>query len=273
MGASQPLSKYEQESASSAQEIILSIRGITLRFGGIVALEDVTFDVPRGVICGLIGPNGAGKTAFFNCISGLYRPNSGSIIYEGTNLLDLPKYRIAELGIGRTFQNLALFPTMSVRRNIMVGGHSHTRGGFLSDAFRLPLASKEERQLDGIAQRLMKELELEDVAENIVSDLPFGTKKRVELARALAGQPKLLILDEPAGGLNHEEVSRLREVILHIRDEYKITILLVEHHMSLVMKVSDKVVVLNFGKKIADGLPDEVCRNSEVICAYLGAEK
>lgn len=259
-------------SARESQGVLLSVRGITVRFGGIVALDDVSFDVQRGSICGLIGPNGAGKTTCFNCVSGLYRPSSGSVMFEGKDLLTLPKYRIAELGVGRTFQNLALFPSMSVRRNIMVGGHCHTRGGFLADALRLPIAAAEERVLEDITQRLIEDLNLEAVAERPVSTLSFGTQKRVELARALAGQPKLLILDEPAAGLNHEEVDRLRDMILAIRADHRVTVLLVEHHMNLVMRVSDKVVVLDFGKKIADGLPEDARRHPEVIRAYLGAE-
>ena len=251
---------------------LLSIDGLSVRFGGIVALDNVSFRVDTGRICGLIGPNGAGKTTLFNVLSRLYRADSGTILFEGKPLLDQPRHSIAPLGIGRTFQNLALFRSMSVRDNVLIGGHCRSRGGFVANALHLPFVAREERRLRERAMRLIETLDLTGVAEVPVAALPFGTQKRVELARALASEPKLLLLDEPAGGLNHEEVGHLRDVIGAIRDRLGVTVLLVEHHMSLVMTVSDRVVALDFGRKIADWTPQEVQRNAEVIKAYLGGE-
>jgi branched-chain amino acid transport system ATP-binding protein len=256
--------------AVQRDDALLRISGLTVRFGGIVALEDVAFDVTRGQIVGVIGPNGAGKTTLFNCLSRLYPFQSGRILFLDQSLVEIPRHRIAALGIGRTFQNLALFRTMNVVQNIMVGAHSQSAGGFLANALRLPVVAREEARVSRQADELIELLDLGAVASSRVADLPFGTQKRVELGRALASRPQLLLLDEPAGGLNHEEVEALAALIRRIRDQFGVTVLLVEHHMGLVMQLSDKVVALNFGKKIAEGLPAAVQRNADVIRAYLG---
>ncbi len=251
---------------------LLQVSELTVRFGGITALDRVSFSAAAGQIVGLIGPNGAGKTTLFNCLSRLYRCDEGDVLFEGRSLLQTPAHGISALGIARTFQNVALFRTMSVRQNIMLGAHCRGSGGFLASALRLPRVGVQERQLGEQADALLELLALGSQAHRRVMDLPFGTQKRVELGRALASRPKLLLLDEPAGGLNHEEVNSLMELLRGIRQKLDLTLLLVEHHMNLVMRISDQVVALNFGRKIADGPPTEVRHNAELIRAYLGTE-
>jgi branched-chain amino acid transport system ATP-binding protein len=259
--------------AASATSSLVAVRGVSVRFGGVVALDRVSFAIKTGELLGLIGPNGAGKTTLFNCVSRLYTPREGDIVFDGRSILTLPPHRMAAIGIGRTFQNLALFRTMSVLDNIRVGSHRLGASDFFSNALRLPWTAREARRLNDVAAELIDFLDLGEVASRCVADLPFGVQKRVELARALASQPKLLLLDEPAGGLNHGEVEDLGRLIRRIRDERRVTVLLVEHHMNLVMSICDKVVALDFGRKIAEGTPAEVQRNDDVILAYLGTTK
>lgn len=248
----------------------LEAKDVTLRFGGVVALDSLSFTAAPDSITALIGPNGAGKTTLFNVVTRLYEPNLGSVLLDGQELLTTKAHDIAQLGIARTFQNLALVPGLTVLDNVMIGEHSNTAGGFVTSLFGLQFLGREQAtRRRGF--ELLDRLDLAQYAKMPAAGLPFGTLKRIELARALASGPSLLLLDEPASGLTHSEVAELGGVIRSIRDEFKLTVLLVEHHMGMVMEISDQVVVMEFGSKIAEGDPVTVRANPVVIEAYLGA--
>jgi branched-chain amino acid transport system ATP-binding protein len=256
--------------AASGREALLSVRNLTMRFGGVTALDRVDFDVFPNEICGLIGPNGAGKTTLFNCLCHVVRPQTGEIRFGGRPMAAVAAHQIGQLGIARTFQNIALFPSLSVRDNVLIACHGEIEGGFLAAALRLPAMQRSERQATEAVEAILALLGLTALGHTTVATLPFALQKRVEFARALALGPRLLLLDEPAGGLSHEEVGDLGVFIRSIRSQFDTAILLVEHHLNLVMDISDRVVVLDFGRKIADGDSATVKADPDVIQAYLG---
>ena len=253
---------------------LLRFAGVSVHFGPIVALTNISFEVKRGEILGLIGPNGAGKTTVFNCLSRLCAVQGGAVDLDGQSLLALAPHEIPRAGIARTFQHVALFDTMTVRDNVLTGTHLRarrgTRAGFFADALRLPAVRRVEGEARAKAEALLEQMGLTSLADTTVADLSFAVKKRVELARSLASDPKLLLLDEPAGGLNHEEVEQLGDLTRDVRDRFAVSIVIVEHHLSFVMRTSDRVVALDFGKVLAEGTPAEMQAHPEVIRAYLG---
>ncbi|GII58699.1 ABC transporter ATP-binding protein [Planotetraspora thailandica] len=251
-------------------QAFVEVRDLTLRFSGVTALEDVGFDVGGGQICGLVGPNGAGKSSLFNCVSGYYRPSAGSIRVAGQDVLGVPAHRKVRLGIARTFQHPALQPERTVLDNVLLGGHSTLPGSVLSAMLALPGGRRRERALAAEARELLALLGLAGVERTPAGDLPYGSQKRVEIARALLSRPRLLLLDEPASGLTHAEVGELGELITRIRADHDLTVIVVEHHMGLISAVTDHVVALVGGRKVAEGTAQAVQSDPVVVSAYLG---
>jgi len=250
---------------------LLEIENVSVSFGGVVALDSVGFAIERGNICGLIGPNGAGKTTLFNCVSRVYQPSQGRISYDGVDLLKLRACDVPSLGISRTFQNLGLLLDQSVMTNVLLGAHHRMRTPYFASLLHLPPSRREERRIREACMQILRDLNIDHLAHTTTGGLPFGTLKRIELARALASDPTLILVDEPANGLTHSEVDELGDLLLQLREDHNLTVLLVEHHMRLVMRVSDKIVALALGKKILDDTPEKAQEDEALIAAYFGS--
>ncbi len=252
---------------------ILKTENVVMQFGGVVAVDSLNIEVNEGEIVALIGPNGAGKTTAFNCITGVYIPTNGRVLFEGQNITGKSPDKITKLGIARTFQNIRLFKDLTVMENVLIAKHLHVNYNFLSATLRLPKALHGERQMKNECEELLERLGLTAVKNEISSSLPYGMQRHLEIARALATNPKLLLLDEPAAGMNPHETDELTAFIKTVKDEYHLTVFMIEHHMDLVMEISDRIYVLDFGQTIAKGTPDEIQNNDRVIQAYLGVQE
>ena len=252
------------------ESVALSANNITIRFGGLVAVRDVTFTIPTGSIVSLIGPNGAGKTTFFNVLTGLYKPTVGRVHLAGRDVTGLPPHKIASLGLARTFQNIRLFNLMTAEENVMVAMHSHMKAGIVTTILRTPAQRREELEARRFARELLDFVGIGKSADEYARNLSYGDQRRLEVARALALRPAVLLLDEPTAGMNPQESARFVDFVHRVRDERGLSILLIEHDMSVVMRVSERVTVLDQGEKIAEGLPDEIKANQRVVEAYLG---